>query len=595
MTDLSEERVYARHQRRTGAVLIVGAGAVGGFLAVELARLGISPIVLVDHDVLAVENLVRHPLGAEELGKHKASALASRIRREFPLCDATGYDVNFLQLPPGRQQALAREAPVVIAATDSAPCQRRINEVCIATETIAVYPGVWVGDHVRDAEVGEIQWVLPGRHTPCYLCATSWRPEGAGAEARGGTRADIQVLVLALVWVVAGLINPDDERARMLDPERTLILVHGFMQPSRAVEDLFSTSNMTAIRVPFPQRPCEACGGQQPRPQPPARRAARAITPAQPTPTHRGRVWSIAWVVAIAVLLIGVVITLTHHGSASAGAAGTSPSTTPPSYVPTKPLPVAVSATFSAEPTFNGGAPVSAIERNGYNEGPVWATTTFTPTLRRFTLVVDVSVHYTAFGLRNDDGSVLDDFRVHDCLNIDGSMASGNRNGPTEMPLETHLSVSGPDITGYLVYAAVLPGFYVPCNGDVPVSLGRVTTPNLGVSYGGGPGNSLVVFAEHTSQTDTVLSFGAIGETGDHLSPAGVSCIVPASQNSNRWKPDKVVVVRQQNGGSPYYPNSSFEVGTLTFDRTASEVSAGWFIYSCAADDWTSEGVALAK
>jgi len=311
LTSLSEDRVYARHRRRGGAVLIVGTGAVGGFLAEELARLGISPIRLVDRDVLEVENLVRHPLGAADLGRPKAPALADQIRQELPdVCEATGTYADFLELSWDEQLRLAREADVVIAATDSVACQRRINEVCLAAEVTAVYPAVWVGAGVRDAEVGEILWVLPGRHTPCYLCATGWRPEGADAEARGGTRADIQVLVAATVWVVAGLLEPRDERARILDHERTLILVHGFMPTSEAVQDLFDGSDLRSVRVPFPSTRCPACGGQQlpgrqpPRPIPPS-------LPPQPTPDPQPAFWApIVAAATVGILVLVGIVTL---------------------------------------------------------------------------------------------------------------------------------------------------------------------------------------------------------------------------------------------------------------------------------------------
>lgn len=259
MDKFDQDRIYARHGRRTGAVLIVGAGSVGGFLAEELARVGVSPLLLVDHDVLAVENLVRHPLGASSVGKPKASILAGHISEEFPVCDAVGIDADFLSLSEDLQLTLVREADVVVAATDSVDCQRRVNEICIAAEAVAVYPGVWVGSGVRDAEVGEILWVLPGRHTPCYLCATSWRPDGAGAEARGGTRADIKVLVLALVQVVAALLDPSDERAQILNSDETMILVHGFMPASATIQEFFDGQAWKSIEVPFPTTRCPAC------------------------------------------------------------------------------------------------------------------------------------------------------------------------------------------------------------------------------------------------------------------------------------------------------------------------------------------------
>ena len=279
---VSESRVYARHARKRGAVLIVGAGAVGGFLAEELSRLGISPLCLVDRDVLAVENLVRHPLGCPDLDQPKASSVANQIRREFPLCDATGIDADFLKLSEDDQVRLAHEADLVVAATDTLECQRRINEVCLEAEVTAVYPGVWGPEAgTRDAEVGEILWVLPGNNTPCYQCFTKWRPESDNTAAARGTRADIQIVVLATVQVIAALLDRHDERSRILDDERTLVLVRGFMPSiSDTVRELFrdrDDSGLLNLRVPFPSTACTVCGSRAGHPQPPRRIAERSL------------------------------------------------------------------------------------------------------------------------------------------------------------------------------------------------------------------------------------------------------------------------------------------------------------------------------
>ncbi|MFH8773684.1 ThiF family adenylyltransferase [Streptomyces sp. NPDC017958] len=244
----------------------MGAGAVGGFLAEELARLGFSPLRLVDPDVLEVENLIRHPLGAPALGQPKASGLAGRIRREFPPCEATGVDADFLKLPDGEQLRLAEQAEVVVAATDSARCQRRVNTVALAAGKPAVYPAVWVDVRVRDAEVGEILWVLPGRRTPCYECAAEFRNGAADAQAARGARVDIQLVALATAQVVAALADPDDEHAAILDPQRTAIYLHGLTPTSSAIRAAFPTGGLESrnVRIPFPDRPCPACHGSRP-------------------------------------------------------------------------------------------------------------------------------------------------------------------------------------------------------------------------------------------------------------------------------------------------------------------------------------------
>ncbi len=261
--DLPKDRIYVRHPPRHGAVLIVGAGVVGGFLADELAARGYSPLRLVDRDRLEEENLIRHPLGRPYLGQMKASALANHIREEAPWCNAIGTDADFLKLPTGQQLHLARQADVIVAAIESVDCRLRINELCLAAEKPAVYPAVWVGGGVREAEVGEIFWMRPGRQTPCYVCLRRWRAEAGEGRTGHGTQTDIKYHVLATTSVIDALLNPDDERAGILDADRNLILVHGFMPPSEAVQDFFDERSMQNVLVRFPETPCPACGGQR--------------------------------------------------------------------------------------------------------------------------------------------------------------------------------------------------------------------------------------------------------------------------------------------------------------------------------------------
>ncbi|WP_042366114.1 HesA/MoeB/ThiF family protein [Streptacidiphilus neutrinimicus] len=257
----AEDRVWARHRRLTGSVLVIGAGAVGGFLAEELARIGFSPLRLVDRDVLETENLVRHPLGAPELGQPKAPALAAAIRRAFPPCDATGLHADFLELPYEQQRALVREADVVVAATDSPACQRHVNALALEVGRPAAYPAVWVDPRIRDAEVGEILWVLPDRRTPCYECAVAFRRGTADTDAARGARVDIQLVSLATAQVVTALAHPADDRAGILDPDRNAIYLHGLTPTSPGVRATFPAHGLSSrnVRVPFPARPCPAC------------------------------------------------------------------------------------------------------------------------------------------------------------------------------------------------------------------------------------------------------------------------------------------------------------------------------------------------
>lgn len=69
---------------RKKRVLVVGCGSLGGRIAFDLARSGISSLTLVDNDQLAPENTFRHVLGREYWFKNKADALKAEIERQVP-------------------------------------------------------------------------------------------------------------------------------------------------------------------------------------------------------------------------------------------------------------------------------------------------------------------------------------------------------------------------------------------------------------------------------------------------------------------------------------------------------------------------------
>jgi hypothetical protein len=66
------------------SVALVGAGAVGAPLAIELARNGIGELKLLDFDVVEPGNTIRWPLGSSAWGRLKTRALADFIAREYP-------------------------------------------------------------------------------------------------------------------------------------------------------------------------------------------------------------------------------------------------------------------------------------------------------------------------------------------------------------------------------------------------------------------------------------------------------------------------------------------------------------------------------
>ncbi len=93
VADVRSEFIHSRNlaysDLKDKRITLVGCGAIGGYVAQALVRLGAGTgekgeLVLVDPDTLGPENLGRHYLGMTGLYRAKADALRSELRRQFP-------------------------------------------------------------------------------------------------------------------------------------------------------------------------------------------------------------------------------------------------------------------------------------------------------------------------------------------------------------------------------------------------------------------------------------------------------------------------------------------------------------------------------
>src|SRR5205814_7810394 len=85
-TDIGHRVPTVRHLRDK-AVALVGAGAIGAFAALELARNGCGNIRLVEPDQVEPGNSIRWPLGASAWGERKGEALQGFVEAEYPWCE----------------------------------------------------------------------------------------------------------------------------------------------------------------------------------------------------------------------------------------------------------------------------------------------------------------------------------------------------------------------------------------------------------------------------------------------------------------------------------------------------------------------------
>ena len=91
--------------------LVIGCGAVGSRVAVELARAGLLSLTLVDPDALRMENVFRHVLGLGSFGKRKAEALKDHLEKELPYVEAEAVCARIEDATGGRESGRDRVRP----------------------------------------------------------------------------------------------------------------------------------------------------------------------------------------------------------------------------------------------------------------------------------------------------------------------------------------------------------------------------------------------------------------------------------------------------------------------------------------------------
>lgn len=102
-------------------VTIIGCGAVGSFLGLQLAKMGLTQITAYDHDVVSIENMSNQFYRFKDIGVNKAEALNALVH------DFTGVDIgdNAYKFEP---QHASKLTGIVVVAVDSMEARRMIYE-----------------------------------------------------------------------------------------------------------------------------------------------------------------------------------------------------------------------------------------------------------------------------------------------------------------------------------------------------------------------------------------------------------------------------------------------------------------------------------
>lgn len=106
--------------------VLVGAGALGSQVAIDLAREGAFTWTVVDNDNLLPHNLARHALLSDEVGSPKASALARQMG--WLLDESFAAIVGDIALPDAELGQKLAEADLIIDASASVSVSRYLGD-----------------------------------------------------------------------------------------------------------------------------------------------------------------------------------------------------------------------------------------------------------------------------------------------------------------------------------------------------------------------------------------------------------------------------------------------------------------------------------
>jgi molybdopterin/thiamine biosynthesis adenylyltransferase len=211
---------------QAASALVVGCGALGGSIAMQLTRSGIGRLTLVDRDVVELSNLPRQVLFHEEhLGAPKALCARDELAR---IGGPTKLEAHAEHLDADNLAQLARGVDIVLDGTDNLATRYLVNDYCVEKNVPWVYGGV-VG------AAGLVMPITPGA-SACLRCVFP-EPPPAGALPTCDTAGVIlpAVAAIASLQCAAALRILATPRERWAELEPRLIEVDVWNLEARSI------------------------------------------------------------------------------------------------------------------------------------------------------------------------------------------------------------------------------------------------------------------------------------------------------------------------------------------------------------------------
>jgi molybdopterin/thiamine biosynthesis adenylyltransferase len=159
--DLLRRSAYLSRRLGSCKAVVFGVGALGGSVAVLLAKAGTGEIRLVDSDILIPGNVIRHVCGLNQAGFEKTKAVERTVHLHNPDCCVACYRSTW---NPEELQGYIEGCDVVVDTTANHNFSLYLNELCLVSSRPVIFAAAY-----RRAAVGRVI-VHRNSDDPCLAC-----------------------------------------------------------------------------------------------------------------------------------------------------------------------------------------------------------------------------------------------------------------------------------------------------------------------------------------------------------------------------------------------------------------------------------------
>lgn len=153
-------------------ILIIGCGSIGGYLIEQIVKAGAKNLEIIDDDILKEENIYRHVLGMQYIGRYKTEAISSYIRKNIPKVNIVGIETT-IEDAIGDGSIELEKYDLIISAVGNHNVNRWINRYIFENNIQNTVMYIWnevldVGNHIA---------VINPRNIGCYECFLSQKDD----------------------------------------------------------------------------------------------------------------------------------------------------------------------------------------------------------------------------------------------------------------------------------------------------------------------------------------------------------------------------------------------------------------------------------